>query len=47
MEGGTIHNVALENVTIKTVRTEDVVIASKGNVAAAVMDGEISDCVVK
>lgn len=47
VDGGTIHNVALENVTIKTVRTEDVVIASKGNVAAAVMDGEISDCVVK
>lgn len=47
VEGGTIHNVTLENVSIKTTRKSDVIIAPKGAVAAAVLDSEITDCVIK
>lgn len=47
VEGGKVHNVTLENVSIKTGRNADVIIAPKGIVAAAVLDGELSDCVVK
>lgn len=47
VEGGKIQNVTLENVSIKTARTSDVVIAPKGSIAAVVLGGEITDCVVK
>lgn len=45
VKGGTVHNVALENVNIKTDRTKDVSIAP---IAAAVIDnGKVTDCTVK
>lgn len=47
VEGGTVHNVTLENVSIKTTRKTDVVIAPKGVVAAVVLNGEMTDCFVQ
>lgn len=47
IKGGTVHNVTLENVSIKSVDKADVTVAPKGSVAAVVLDGEVTDCFVK
>lgn len=46
VEGGTLHNITLEKVSISTTRKQDVVVAPKSVVAATVLDGEMTDCVV-
>lgn len=47
VQGGTIHNITLENVNIKTNRKSDVVIAPKNMIVAVVQGGKVTDCVVR
>lgn len=47
VDGGKLHNITLQNVNINTSEKGNVVMAPKAVVAAAVLDGEMTDCKIE